>query len=163
MNHALVLACGNPLHGDDGVAFFIARYLRAGFCDSQTEIKSFQRWTPEPAEAISESELVLFLEASGNLRAGEVQLRAIQPAGESSAGRTQLISPESLLALARQLYGNTPEQAFVITIGGESFNRPDEFSEPVRLAIPEALNQIKALLSGVSLPKQTSHAQSMSS
>jgi len=138
---------------------FIARYLRAGFCDSQTEIQSFQDWTTEPAEAISQSELVLFLEASANLRAGEVQLRAIEPASESSTTGNQAMSPESLLARAGELYANTPEQAFVITIGGESFDHPDQFSEPVRLAIPEALNQIKALLSGVSLPKLAPHSQ----
>jgi Ni,Fe-hydrogenase maturation factor len=142
---------------------FIARYLRAGFCDPQTEIQSSQRWTPELAEAISQSELVLFLDASAALRPGEIQLRAIEPASESSTCRPQSLSPESLLGLARQLYAKTPEQAFLITIGGESFDHPDQFSEPVRLAIPEALNQIKAVFSGVSLPKLTTHAQSASS
>jgi len=44
-------------------------------------------------------------------------------------------------------------RAFLLTIGGESFEHGDEFSSTVRRAIPTALTQIRALVSGVTLPE----------
>jgi hypothetical protein len=48
-----------------------------------------------------------------------------------------------------------PERAFLLTVGGESFDHADRLSEP----IPVALDLIKAALSGVSLPATSSRSQ----
>src|ERR1700690_711381 len=121
MNRALILACGNVIRGDDGVAPFIARYLASNFCDPQTEIHSSQQWTPELAEIISQSEMVIFLDASAALPPGEVQTQRIA-AGALPAGRlTHSVNPGELLALAERLYGRVPETVFLLTIGGQSF------------------------------------------
>jgi len=45
-----------------------------------------------------------------------------------------------------------PSRAFLVTIGAQSFELSEELSEPVRLAIPEVIERIKAILSGISLP-----------
>src|SRR5271167_4337104 len=103
MNRALILACGNSLRGDDGIAILLARYIRNEFCEPETEIQSLQQWTPELAESISQSDIVLFLDASAILPPGQVHLKLIQPAREFSSNMTHSISPESLLALAVQL------------------------------------------------------------
>jgi hydrogenase maturation protease len=163
MKRALILACGNPLRGDDGIAPLLARSLRAEFCDPQTETRSVQQWTPELAQPISASEIVLFLDASITLQPGEVRLRRLEPAREFPLSVTHSISPESLLALAVQLYSRAPEQAFLLTIGGASFDHADQLSEPVRSAVPRAMDQIKAVLSGVSLPEIASHSRSATS
>jgi len=152
MNHALVLACGNPLRGDDGVAVVLARYFRAEFCEPETEIRSAQQWTPDLAEHISQSDIVLFLDASATLAPGKVQFKRLEPAREFFSSTSHTMSPEALLALAAQLYSRRPERAFLLTIGGESFDHADHLSEPVRSAIPVAMDMIKATLSGVSLP-----------
>ncbi len=159
MNRVLVLACGNPLRGDDGIAILLARYLRDEFCDPQTEIQSSRQWTPELAEPISQADIVLFLDASATIQPGEVQLKRIAPTSEFSSSMTHSMSPESLLALAVQLYFRAPERAFLLTIGGESFDHADQVSEPVRAAIPHAMDQIKAVLPGVSLPETASDSQ----
>lgn len=153
MNRALVLACGNPFRGDDGIALLLARYLREEFCDPQTEIRSLLQWTPKLAELISTSQIVLFLNASATLRPGEVSLKRIEPAPEFTTRMTHSLSPESLLALASQLYSGVPESAFLLTIGGTSFDHAKQLSESVRSAIPRAMDQIKAVLSGVSVPE----------
>jgi hydrogenase maturation protease len=153
MNHALVLACGNPLRGDDGIAVVIARYFRAEFCGPETDIRSSQQWTPELAEPISQSDIVLFVDASATLPPGKIQFKKVEPAQEFSSSMTHTISPEALLALSVQLYSRTPECAYLLTIGGESFDYPDHLSESVRSAIPVALDLIKAALCGVSLPE----------
>ncbi len=159
MNRALVLACGNPLRGDDGIAVYLARYLRNEFCEPQTEIQCSQQWAPELAESISECDMVLFLDASATLPPGDVQLQKIKPSRKSSPSTTHSMSPELLLALAAKLYSNAPERAFLLTVGGESFEHADHLSESVRGAIPYALELIKATLSGVSLPEMTPRSQ----
>ena len=162
MNHALLLACGNPLRGDDGIAVLLARYFRAALCEPQTKIQSSQQWTPDLAQQISQSDIVLFLDASATLPPGKVQFKKLEPAREFSSSMTHSISPEALLALAAQLYSRRPERAFLLTIGGESFDHADRLSEPVRSAIPVAMDLIKAALSGVSLPESIPHSQNTS-
>jgi hypothetical protein len=66
---------------------------------------------------------------------------------------TDTMSPEAHLALAVELYSRRPERAFLLTIGGESFDHADRLSEPVRSAIPVVMDLSKATLSGVSLPE----------
>ena len=156
MNRALVLACGNPHRGDDGAALFLARYLQAGFCDPQTEILSLPHLTPDLIDKMSKADLVIIICASASLFPGEVQLEPIVPAGKRSHAKTSdPVSPSELLALSQQVYLRVPDEVYLLSIGGESFGQAEQLSEPVRLAIPAALTQIKALLSGVSLPNQS--------
>ncbi len=149
---ALVLTCGNPQRGDDGVAEQVAKALLAGFCDVDTKVRCAQQWLPEMAEAISEVGIVVFIDASAELPPGEVHSHSVQPCATSPQSFTHSMSPGTLLALAKQLYGNAPGSAYLVTIGGESFELSEELTETARHAIPLALDQVKALLSGVSLP-----------
>lgn len=152
MNHALVLACGNSLRGDDGFAVAIARCLQAGFCDPRTEILASQQWTPELAEPISRADLVIFLDASVSLSPGSIRLQSVAPVVSRPGSLTHSVTPALLLGLAKQLYERVPESAYLLTVGGESFEHPGRLSHSVRRAMPAVLTQIKALLSGVSLP-----------
>ena len=161
MSHSIILACGNPLRADDGVALHIAHCLRAGLCDPETEIQCAQQWTPELAETISRAELAIFVDASAAVPPGEIQLKPVSSAKDGLGVTTHSLSPAQLLALARELYQRAPERAFLLTIGGESFEHGKQFSPPVRRAIPTALTQVKALLSGVTLPKTEALARAM--
>jgi hydrogenase maturation protease len=149
MNRALVLACGNVLRGDDGVAVHIANCLRNGICDPETQIHSEQQWTPELAEPISEAKLVIFLDASSSASPGEIVCQRLRPIYKSPASLTHHISPATLLALADELYRRSPERAYLITVGGASFEMKEGLSDPVSHAIPHAIERVKALLSGV--------------
>jgi len=151
MNHALVLACGNALRGDDGLAPIVARFLQAGFCDPRTEIVASQQWTPELAELISKADLVIFLDASISLPPGKIRLQSVTPAVIRAGALTHSATPAELLGLAKRLYEKVPENACLLTVGGESFEHPERLSDPVRRAIPAVLARIKALLSEVSL------------
>lgn len=148
MSRALVLACGNRLRGDDGVASYIAKCLREQRSGPETEIRVDQQWAPELAEPISAAEIVIFIDASANLRPGKIACRAVQPAPHSPATFTHQASPATLLSLANELYGRAPAQAYLVTIGGSSFDLVEVLSEPVRQAVPEAVKQINALMSG---------------
>lgn len=153
MSHSIILACGNPLRGDDGIALHIARRLREGLCDPETEIHCAQQWTPELAESISRAQLAIFVDASATVPPGEIHLTQVFSAKDRPGVTTHSFSPARLLVLARELYQRGPERAFLLTIGGESFEHSHQFSQCVRRAIPAALTQINALLSGVTLPK----------
>ena len=72
---------------------------------------------------------------------------------------THAMNPEALLALAVQLYSHAPARAFLLTVGGQSFDHADQLSEPAHSAIPQALDLIKATLSGVSLPENAQDTQ----
>lgn len=76
----------------------------------------------------------------------------ISDRGEYPGVTTHSLNPQQLLTLARERYQTIPERAFLLTIGGASFKHGDQISAAVRRLIPAACNQIKALLSGVSLP-----------
>lgn len=153
MNRALVLACGNCLCGDDGVALHIASCLRNGICDAETQVHSDQQWTPELAERISKVDLVIFLDASTSIAPGEIACQRLQPIYRASSSLTHQTSPATLLSLADELYGTHPVRAYLITVGGASFELTEGLSEPVRRAIPRAIERVKALLSGVTLPE----------
>ena len=163
MNRAIILACGNSLRGDDAVALHIARELRAGFCEPDTVVQASTQWAPEQAEVISEAELVIFVDASAVLPTGAVESKRISPKPEAPSSFSHGCSPEGLLALAKQLYGAVPANSFLISIGAQSFEFSAELSEAAKLAIPEALTQIKAILSGVSLPSEEPRTESASS
>jgi hydrogenase maturation protease len=152
MIRALILACGNAVRGDDGVAMEVVRCLRAGFCDPDTEMDCVSHWAPELADPISRADLVVFVDASARFSPGEVHTEAIAPTPDPPGGLTHSNSPAGLLALSLLLYDKAPERAFLVTIGAQSCEFSDQLSEPVRRAIPAALSEIKAALSGVTQP-----------
>jgi hydrogenase maturation protease len=154
MNRALVLACGNPHRGDDAAGLEVANGLRSGLCDPATEVFSYQQWMPELAEPISKAELVIFVDASEDLSPGTVACRKLQPAPHSAQSITHQTSPKSLLWLAKELYGKHPAHAYLVTVGGASFDLSEKLSDSVRHAIPHAVERIKALLSGVTVPEE---------
>lgn len=153
MKHALVLACGNPLHGDDAVALHVAQALVTGFCDGETEVHWQHQWLPAMAESISEANLVIFVDASTEIPAGAVRAKLVLPVPSSPLAMSHTMSPERLLALSRDLYRALPQEAFLVSIGADSFELPDQLSDRVRHAVPLALDHVKAILSGVTVPQ----------
>ena len=155
MVQSIILACGNPLRGDDGVALRVVCNLQDSYADPETEICCAQQWTPELAESISKSQLAIFVDASAAIPPGEIRLQPVSDRHEPPGLTTHSLSPAGLLELSFELFQKVPERAFLLTIGGVSFDHGDQLSEPVQKAVPAACNQLKALLSGVSLPGST--------
>jgi len=147
MTRVLILACGNPLRSDDGAAPEIVKRLQDGAGEPKAEILCAHQWTPEMAENISQSDLVIFVDASAVIPAGEIQVRAISAREERLGATTHACGPERLLALAQTLYGKVPGRAFLLTIGGQSFEHGERLSEVVQQAVPKACEEIRRLLS----------------
>jgi len=145
---SIILACGNGLRGDDGIAPHLAHQLYGMICDAETEIVCSHQWLPEQAEDLSRAQVAVFIDASVAVPAGEIQVQAVsEQAGECAGVTTHVVTPGRLMSLAKEIFGAAPERAYLVTIGGDSFEHGSEFSAPVRKAIPAALRQIQDLLS----------------
>jgi hypothetical protein len=62
-NRVLVIACGNPLRSDDGVAWLAAEQLRQTL-QPPAKVICVHQLTPELAEEASRAEIVFFIDAT---------------------------------------------------------------------------------------------------
>ena len=132
----LVLACGNTLRGDDGVAWHIAAALQQDGAHPEAEIVLAHQLLPEHAELLSKANFVVFIDCSAVAGPGVISTIPITPADMLPRIFTHHLDPASLLKLAQDLYGRIPSRAMAITIGGQSFDLNEQLSNPVRAAIP---------------------------
>jgi hydrogenase maturation protease len=139
----LVIAWGNPLREDDGVAWHVLEGLRSlkprpGL--PALHLRHAHQLAPEMAECVSRAQGVVFVDARREGTPGEVRCEEIAP----SAGSNPLahsLSPQALLLYARQLYGRAPE-AVVLSVAGERFGMGESLSPVVRRAIPRAIRAV---------------------
>ena len=114
----LVLACGNPSRGDDGIGPFIAEALEAAHIPGVGVELDYQL-NLEDALAMEGRKRVVFVDASYNAPA-PFHWHAITP--EKSASFTShALAPAALLALARDCFANSPE-AWVLAVRGYAFD-----------------------------------------
>jgi hydrogenase maturation protease len=145
---AVVLACGNTLRGDDGVAWAIGTEIERPVVErslpcEKVEVILTQQLLPEHAEPLSRTDLAIFLDCSVLAEPGKVSTIPIHPAGGPPSIFSHHLDPASLLTLAQHLYGRAPSRAVAITIGGQSFELSEKLSEPVTEAIPVALEAVR--------------------
>ena len=146
MKRVLILACGNTLRGDDGVAWRIGSSLQAEFQDKQIdsaiEVILTQQLLPEHTEPLSRTDIAIFLDCSAIAKPGVVSIHCLSPAETLPRIFTHHLDPASLLKLTQDLYGSVPARALLITIGGESFELEDQLSEAITVAIPIAIQAV---------------------
>ncbi len=146
MGGVLILACGNPLRGDDAVAWRIAESLQGLVACSDAEIVCSQQLAPEMAESVSRAECVIFVDASAAAPPGCVSLVPIAADKDCPASLTHQLNPAAILALSNALYGKSPTRAVLLTVGGERFELSEGLSPAVSQAVPEAVERIEGLL-----------------
>jgi len=59
----LIIGCGNPLRGDDGLGWVVADCLAAVLTDPAVEIVRTHQLTPEMAESFTSAKLVVIVDA----------------------------------------------------------------------------------------------------
>ncbi len=130
----LILAYGNPLRSDDGVAWHVAELLRKQLSPNIGEIVCTHQLTPELAETASYSSGVIFVDARENGEPGRIYLtRVATPAGEISS--THMFIPAQVMALCEMLYGRNP-RAYEVSVTGECFSHGEQLSGPLSHALP---------------------------
>ncbi len=147
--HALLLACGNTLRGDDGVGWRIGCAVAEQVAGHGLTVVMTRQLLPEHAEAISAADVVVFVDCSAGSAAGTVSTVAVEAAEKMPGILTHHLDPGSLLRLALDLYDRSPAHAVAITVGGESFELSDQLSMPVKAAVPRALEAVRSALRGV--------------
>jgi Ni,Fe-hydrogenase maturation factor len=139
MRTTLLIACGNPLRRDDGVAHEVLRLIARTPC---RELRSVQQLVPELAEEIAGFERVVFLDA--DIRSMHP---AIEPVRAAMPGPplTHTANPAEIVALSRALFGFHGE-ALVCRIPARDFS-PGESLEPDELhMMREAAGELERLL-----------------
>lgn len=150
MPAVLIVAYGNPLRRDDGVAWRVAGALRGKFPEEQVEVLCLHQLAPELAETSRGFECVIFVDAAsteagkaGEIRVEEIRDEAIAKSHGAAFGHS--LSPAAVLALAAKLYGAKP-QVFSVTVTGEDFGHGDGLSPSVAAAVPDLISRIELLV-----------------
>ena len=141
---ALLLACGNSLRQDDAIGLRIAEAAEHLFPSTRLRVVVAQQFTPEMAADLSETELVIFVDASAADEPGAIRVVPIVPRNE--ALETHRLDPPALLAMARAFCGHAPALAFAVTVGAGSLGLGEDLSEVVRQAVPRALRLLGSLV-----------------
>jgi hydrogenase maturation protease len=134
MARILVIAYGNPLRCDDGLAWRAAEDLSQSDLPGDIEVIACQQLTPELALAASHASTVLFIDATLTGVPGELVCAPLRPQRQSNAFSHDF-SPEAILTLTQELYGTCPE-AFTISLCGESFDHGEVLSPNVIKSLP---------------------------
>ncbi len=148
--HTLVIACGNPLRGDDGLgpraADIVASWQMPG-----VEVLTVHQLVPELIEDMKHAQRVLFVDAGVPLRAGSVSDGPFHTHRlESRPSRQYLghhLTPANLLAFMCELEGQAPP-AWVVSIAALSFEYSEELTEEAHKNLEAALVWIRDFLAG---------------
>lgn len=140
----LILACGNTLREDDGIGPFLASWAEERWHDDPNVrvICDFQ-WTPEMVEDVSSAESVIFVDCATDCEAGLVRTRPVEPAADTTKLGTHHLDASQLLVLSKQLYGKMPRISLLLTIGADSLELREGFSQRVEQALPKAQKMLE--------------------
>ena len=139
--HTVVLAIGNTLRGDDGVASRVADLLgeRSG-----VEVRRAHQLTPELAEEIAHASAVVFVDADPG--AVEARLERLIPSQRRSP-LTHSVTPGELVIMAERLYG-FQGVAYLCRVPAERFTEGDSLSEVAEAGARAAAECVLGLLDG---------------
>ena len=152
----LVIAYGNPLRSDDGVAWQAAEQLRRELPVS-AQIVCVHQLTPELAEAASRAETVVFLDAARNGDPGTVRCDAVLP-GPSDIRFSHHLTPAEVMTLCRDLYSAKP-RAFLVSVNGQNFAHGEKLSSAVIKAIPEIVAKVSGVVRRMTVASQENFAE----
>jgi hydrogenase maturation protease len=142
MARVLIVACGNPLRCDDGLAWRAVEGLHRRLVQD-VEIIAQHQLTPELALPVSQAARVLFLDAASHGQPGELSCEPVLLI-QASGAFTHNVSPASILSLCQELYDKAP-QAYVISLRGEWFDYGETISATVEAALPSFVDLVVRL------------------
>jgi len=149
----LVIGYGNPLREDDGIGWRVVDEIENGqmvgdlqsLVNCQLSTIATHQLLPEFAEEVSESELVIFVDASVEGEPGTIAGQEVLPVVQEMGAFTHHFDPAGLLGYARDLYGRFP-RTYLVTITAVSLGYGEGLSPTIEAALPDVLNQIKVLI-----------------
>jgi len=136
---AILIAIGNPLRGDDGVAHFIADRL-----PTMRDLvrRNVLQLTPEHAAEIASFNLAIFVDA--DVDALELRIENIR-AEESRAPLTHVSTPGQIVAIARNVFAFSGK-AYYCRVSASDFAFREGLSRRTALIASKAEGALLALL-----------------
>ena len=144
MPRVLIVAYGNPLRSDDGVAWRAAEALEEKWPASEVEIVQMHQLAPELAESLSRVDAVIFVDAAPASGGEPGKIRCEELSSINEARFAHQLSAGAVVLLARQVYGAGP-RVFSVTVTGECFDHGEALSTAVVTALPALVARIEAL------------------
>jgi len=142
----LVIGYGSPIRGDDAIGPLVADLLEAEGPPAGVTVISRHILTADLVPDIAANDLVLFLDAAANGKAGEVRCRPLAPDAAAPSSMAHFLDPRELLAWAQALYGRVPE-TYVVSVAGASFDYAGyQLSSAVEAAVGPMLKRVRALI-----------------
>jgi hydrogenase maturation protease len=137
----LVIGYGNPLRGDDGIGPVVAGEVGRLNLPG-VRVLAVHQLAPELAADLADSRLAVFVDAA----TGGEPVAAVRLEANAAAGvMTHTADPRGLLALARTVYGRSPE-AWLVTAAGADFAFRDGLSPTGRENAREAVGSVRLLI-----------------
>ena len=143
MERVLVIAYGNPLRSDDGIAWQAAAALHREL-PSSVRIMCVHQLTPDLAEDVSLADVIIFLDASTNGKPGAVHCETVfaKPLEPHSFHH---LSPAEVLAMGACLYSVKP-RGFLVSVDGECFDHGQGLSPSAIHAVPQVVAHVHSLI-----------------
>lgn len=140
----LIIGYGNPLRSDDAIGQLVAQAMQQRLRHMRIQVHTSYQLVPELASLISSVELAVFIDALVGGAPGEIFYEEVMP-DEQSGALTHHVTPGSLLAAARELYGNAPS-GILISIAGAVFDYGSELSPELQRELPDIADRVKAII-----------------
>lgn len=137
-SEVLLIALGNPLRRDDGVAQKVVDLLPRVVCS-----RRLLQLTPEVAPTLAGFDLVVFIDA--DVQSKELKIEAVGQNGSRSA-LSHHADPASIVELATRLFGFTG-RALLCRVPGEDFSSGEGLSPQAAKAAAAAAVELEKLLS----------------
>jgi hydrogenase maturation protease len=144
-DRALIIACGNPLRSDDGLAWRAAQKLSQTLQPREAEVVCVHQLTPELAEEASRFRTVVFLDARRSSRSRDVLSKRLR-ARFARSFFSHKLSPEEVLALCQRLYHRKP-RGFLVSTRGARFDPGESLSAAATNALPRMIATVRNLVS----------------
>src|SRR5512147_471788 len=114
----VIIGCGDPLHGDEAIAWEAARELCSLWAITSVLVRFCDRLTAELAAAVAKADLVIFIGTNAQELPGRITSEHIQmkPPPELNAA----LEPAGLLGFVNDRFGVHPE-AWRFTVGADRF------------------------------------------
>lgn len=145
----LVIACGNPLRGDDGVGPAAADIVKSWQLPG-TKVLAVHQLVPELIDELKSVQRALFIDAGTNFE-GAFQAGVIQPK-KSRRFFGHHETPANLLALMHELEARAPD-AWQVSISALSFDHGDQMTRKAQDHLHAALGWIRDFLAEPSCTK----------
>ena len=143
MARPLIISYGNSLRGDDGVSFAVLDRVEER-CIVPFDALREPQLDFEFSDEISNSSLVIFVDASVDGDPGSVDMQWLTPV-ENEVVRSHECSPGALLAYTAAVHGRVP-RASLVTVVGSDFCFTESLSAEAASGVPLAADMITALL-----------------